>query len=388
MASVSLKNIRKSYDGETDVLAGIDLEVAHGEFVVLVGPSGCGKSSLLRMLCGLEAITDGIMSIGDRVVNDLSPAERGIAMVFQSYALYPHMNVYQNMAFGLKVAGKNKAEIAQRIKDAAAILKIDHLLERLPRELSGGQRQRVAIGRAIVREPQLFLFDEPLSNLDAALRVQTRLEIAKLHRQLDATIIYVTHDQVEAMTLGDKIVVMHEGKIQQAGSPLALYQQPRNLFVAGFIGSPKMNFFSCVVAKATQEQVVVMIAGGSLVRVDVDGSEIKAGAKAVLGLRAEHIEEGQNGSEVFRGVVDIVEHLGESNTIYLRMDGGSEVVIRGDGDKSVGIGEKLVFSADSSAFHLFDDEGRALRRLHPGNMVSSKKKPVGSIRPVEVGSRK
>jgi len=392
MASVSLKQIRKSYDGKTDVLARIDLEVAHGEFVVLVGPSGCGKSTLLRMLCGLEAITDGIMSIGDHVVNHLSPAERGIAMVFQSYALYPHMSVYKNMAFGLKVAGQNKAAIAERIKNAAAILKIDHLLERLPRELSGGQRQRVAIGRAIVREPQLFLFDEPLSNLDAALRVQTRLEIAKLHRQLDATIIYVTHDQVEAMTLGDKIVVMHEGTIQQAGSPLALYQQPNNLFVAGFIGSPKMNLFACTVIKATPEHVIVRIGNGATVLVDVDGSAIKAGANATLGLRAEHIEQGQNGSEVFRGVVDIVEHLGESNTIYLRMDDGQEVVIRGDGDKSVASGEPLVFSADSNAFHLFDDQGRALRRLYPGNMVSSKRKPVGSIRPMEIahinGSRR
>src|SRR4051812_2434492 len=303
MASVSLKELRKSYDGKTDVLAGIDLDIADGEFVVLVGPSGCGKSTLLRMLCGLEGITAGSMEIGGQVVNHLSPAERGIAMVFQSYALYPHMTVYQNMAFGLKVAGKDKAAIKARITEAAATLKIGHLLERLPRELSGGQRQRVAIGRAIVREPRLFLFDEPLSNLDAALRVQTRLEIAKLHRQLGATIVYVTHDQVEAMTLGDKIVVMHEGKIQQAGTPLELYQQPGNLFVAGFIGSPKMNLFPCVVAETAQNHVMVTIANGSHVRVEVDGSAIKSGSQAVLGLRAEHVEEGEDGSEVFRGVV-------------------------------------------------------------------------------------
>ncbi|WP_182075309.1 ABC transporter ATP-binding protein [Deefgea sp. CFH1-16] len=242
MANVTLNNLSKSYDGKAKVLDGIHLDVQHGEFVVLVGPSGCGKSTLLRMICGLESITGGELAIGDTVVNDLTPAERGIAMVFQSYALYPHMSVYKNMAFGLKIAGENKAQIDVRIKNAAKILKIDHLLERLPRELSGGQRQRVAIGRAIVREPKLFLFDEPLSNLDAALRVQTRLEIAKLHRDLNATMIYVTHDQIEAMTLGDKIVVMEGGHIQQAGTPLELYQQPANLFVAGFIGSPKMNF--------------------------------------------------------------------------------------------------------------------------------------------------
>src|SRR5471032_1449099 len=233
MASVCLKQLRKSYDGKQDVLAGINLDVKDGEFCVLVGPSGCGKSTLLRMLCGLEDITDGELSIGDQVVNHLPPAERGIAMVFQSYALYPHMTVYQNMAFGLKVAGRDKAAIKQRIAHAAATLKIEHLLERLPRELSGGQRQRVAIGRAIVREPRLFLFDEPLSNLDAALRVKTRIELARLNRQLAATMVYVTHDQIEAMTLGDRIVVMHEGHIQQAGTPLDLYQQPRNLFVAG-----------------------------------------------------------------------------------------------------------------------------------------------------------
>ena len=266
MASVSLRQLRKSYDGKTDVLAGIDLDIAHGEFVVLVGPSGCGKSTLLRMICGLEEISAGTLQIGGRTVNHLPPAQRGIAMVFQSYALYPHMNVYRNMAFGLKVAGEKRAAIDARIRKAALILKIETLLDRLPRELSGGQRQRVAIGRAIVREPQLFLFDEPLSNLDAALRVQTRLEIAKLHRQLDATIVYVTHDQVEAMTLGDKIVVMHEGKIQQAGSPLALYQQPCNLFVAGFIGSPRMNLLPATVVAADDASVTVVLASGRQVR--------------------------------------------------------------------------------------------------------------------------
>ncbi|MCU6499523.1 sn-glycerol-3-phosphate ABC transporter ATP-binding protein UgpC [Rugamonas sp. A1-17] len=379
MASVSLKELRKSYDGKTDVLAGIDLDIAHGEFMVLVGPSGCGKSTLLRMLCGLESITGGSMSIGDEVVNHLPPAERGIAMVFQSYALYPHMTVYQNMAFGLKVAGQGKAAIKERITRAAATLKIEHLLERLPRELSGGQRQRVAIGRAIVREPRLFLFDEPLSNLDAALRVQTRLEIAKLHRQLDATIVYVTHDQVEAMTLGDKIVVMHEGHIQQAGTPLDLYQQPRNLFVASFIGSPKMNLMAGTVAEASAGGVLVLLPSGESVRAYVDGSGLRTGMKVTLGLRAEHINESRAGSEVFKGEVSVVEHLGEANYIYVSREGAEDVVIRGDGERHVEIGQSIVFSADSTAFHVFDEAGRALRRLRPGNMVSAARSMMRSV---------
>jgi multiple sugar transport system ATP-binding protein len=379
MASVSLKQLRKSYDGKTDVLDGIDLDIAHGEFVVLVGPSGCGKSTLLRMLCGLESITGGTMEIGGDVVNHLPPAERGIAMVFQSYALYPHMTVYQNMAFGLKVAGKDKAAIKERINHAAATLKIGHLLERLPRELSGGQRQRVAIGRAIVREPRLFLFDEPLSNLDAALRVQTRLEIAKLHRQLDATIVYVTHDQVEAMTLGDKIVVMHEGKIQQSGTPLDLYQQPRNLFVAGFIGSPKMNLMAGTVVEAHANGVLVLLPTGESVRAAVDGGALRAGGKVTLGLRAEHISETRDGSEVFHGEVSVVEHLGEANYIYVSREGGEDVVIRGDGERHVGIGQSIVFSADSTAFHVFDEKGLALRRLRPGNMVSAARGMMRSV---------
>src|SRR4051812_35487990 len=368
MASVSLKELRKSYDGKTDVLAGIDLDIADGEFVVLVGPSGCGKSTLLRMLCGLEGITAGSMEIGGQVVNHLSPAERGIAMVFQSYALYPHMTVYQNMAFGLKVAGKDKAAIKARITEAAATLKIGHLLERLPRELSGGQRQRVAIGRAIVREPKLFLFDEPLSNLDAALRVQTRLEIAKLHRQLGATIVYVTHDQTEAMTLGDKIVVMNDCQIQQAGTPLELYQQPANLFVATFIGSPKMNLFGGTVVAAEAGGTRIALASGQQVFANVDGASAVAGDTVTVGVRAEHIDESADGDATFTGVVSIVEHLGEANFIYLTLQNGQDMVVRGDGDNQVRIGETLTVSTGSSAFHVFDAAGKALRRLKPGNM--------------------
>ena len=372
MANVSLKQIRKSYDGKTDVLAGIDLEIAHGEFAVLVGPSGCGKSTLLRMLCGLESISGGTLAIGGQVVNDLAPSERGIAMVFQSYALYPHMTVYKNMAFGLKIAGENKQAITRRVRHAAGILKIDHLLERLPRELSGGQRQRVAIGRAIVREPRLFLFDEPLSNLDAALRVQTRLEIAKLHRQLGATIVYVTHDQVEAMTLGDKIVVMNEGGIQQAGTPLELYQQPANLFVAGFIGSPKMNLFNATVAAVEADGLRLQLASGQQVYADVEPGGARPGDAVTVGLRAEHVQENAGAGATFDGVVNIVEHLGEANFIYLTLQNGQDLVLRGDGDKQLEIGAALTVSAASSAFHVFDAAGRALRRKKPGNMLSSK----------------
>jgi multiple sugar transport system ATP-binding protein len=371
MSSVSLQQLRKSYDGRADVLAGIDLEIADGEFVVLVGPSGCGKSTLLRMLCGLEEISGGTLAIDGRVVNRLPPSERGVAMVFQSYALYPHMSVYKNMAFGLKVAGQDKRTIAARVAKAAAILKIDHLLERLPRELSGGQRQRVAIGRAIVREPRLFLFDEPLSNLDAALRVQTRLEIAKLHRQLAATIVYVTHDQVEAMTLGDKIVVMHEGKIQQCGTPLELYQQPCNQFVATFIGSPMMNLLPATVTAPDADGVTVALDNGASVRAAVDGTAVQRGERVTLGLRAEHIRADGSASERFEGCVSIVEHLGEANYIYVTLADGRDIVLRGDGNQSVALGAPLRLSADSSAFHVFDAQGRALPRLRPGNMVAA-----------------
>ncbi|QKY08556.1 ABC transporter ATP-binding protein [Janthinobacterium lividum] len=372
MAHVSLQQLTKSYDGRHNVLAGIDLDIRDGEFVVLVGPSGCGKSTLLRMLCGLESISQGTLSIGGKVVNDLPPAERGIAMVFQSYALYPHMSVYRNMAFGLKITGASKEAITQRVRHAAAILKIDHLLERLPRELSGGQRQRVAIGRAIVREPQLFLFDEPLSNLDAALRVQTRLEIAKLHRQLNATIVYVTHDQVEAMTLGDKIVVMHGGHIQQAGTPLELYQQPANRFVAGFIGAPMMNFFEGKVIAAQDDGVRVALASGQEITALVDPAGLLPGDAVTAGLRAEHILENGDGSAQFQGVVSLVEHLGEANFIYLALDNGQELVIRGDGNNRVPLGQPFMVSAASSAFHLFDAQGVARTRREPGNLISSK----------------
>ena len=372
MAAVTLQGVKKSYDGKTDVLTGIDLDIADGEFVVLVGPSGCGKSTLLRMLCGLEEVSSGDISIGGRVVNHLPPAERGIAMVFQSYALYPHMTVYRNMAFGLKVAGADKATIDARIRSAARTLQIEHLLDRLPRELSGGQRQRVAIGRAIVREPQLFLFDEPLSNLDAALRVQTRLELARLHRQLQATIVYVTHDQVEAMTLGDKIVVMHEGRIQQAGSPLELYQTPCNRFVATFIGSPKMNLLPATVVQAGADGVRCSLPGGAQIVAQVDGQGLNPGDAVQLGLRPEHARAGQ-GEQRLTGTLDMVEHLGEVNLLYVQLDGGQDVVVRGDGGQRVQVGEAVSFQADPADWHLFTADGDAARRLHPGNLQPARR---------------
>ncbi|HEY9027951.1 MAG TPA: sn-glycerol-3-phosphate ABC transporter ATP-binding protein UgpC, partial [Burkholderiaceae bacterium] len=323
MARVELKNVSKSY-GTTAVLHGVDLEIADGELVVLVGPSGCGKSTLLRLVCGLEEITAGELRIDGELVNHLPPARRGIAMVFQSYALYPHMTVRGNMAFGLKIAGASRAERDARILAAAQALHIDHLLDRRPRELSGGQRQRVAIGRAIVREPRLFLFDEPLSNLDAALRVKTRIELARLHRELAATMVYVTHDQVEAMTLGDRIVVMHEGRIQQAGTPLELYEHPANRFVAGFIGSPTMNFVAADVRASHADGACLALQGDGTVDVAVDGARLVPGQRAEIGIRPEHfvVADGSSpadgGAVQFGGEVTLVEQLGESHLVYLR----------------------------------------------------------------------
>jgi ABC-type sugar transport system ATPase subunit len=377
MARVSLKNISKSYGSNPPVLHNINLEVEHGELVVLVGPSGCGKSTLLRVLCGLEDISSGELRIGDDVVNDLPPAERGIAMVFQSYALYPHMDVYRNMAFGLKIHGATKADIDQRVRDAAKVLHIDHLLERLPRELSGGQRQRVAIGRAIVREPRLFLFDEPLSNLDAALRAKTRIELARLHRDLDATMVYVTHDQVEAMTLGDKIVVLSEGHVQQAGTPLTLYQQPANRFVATFIGSPTINLLPARVIEVSDAGARLQLGNGCKVLATVEAAQLQVGETVEVGLRPEHCEVLPAGvapgtdDTALDAEITLVEHLGESNLLYLKMDDGQELIVRGDGDAEVRLGDSVIVRAAPSALYLFKADGSACTRLNPGNMRSA-----------------
>jgi ABC-type sugar transport system ATPase subunit len=354
MSEVKIEKLCKSY-GPVEVLKDIDLTVENGSFVVLVGPSGCGKSTLLRAVAGLEPVTSGNMTIGGKQVNDLPPAQREIAMVFQSYALYPHMDVYGNMAFGLKFAKVPKADIDARVNEAARILQLEPLLKRRPRELSGGQRQRVAIGRAIVRKPQVFLFDEPLSNLDAALRINTRVEIAKLHKILKATIVYVTHDQVEAMTLADKIVVMNKGRVEQTGQPLELYYKPANLFVAGFIGSPAMNFLSAIVKKGGRLTLI----DGQELKVKLSAS-CKPGDKVTLGCRPEHMTLGGAGAFVLTGMIDIIERLGESGFAHVRMPSGQTVIaeVRGDPGTSSGQTARLTFDADH--LHLFDAEGQRL----------------------------
>src|SRR5208282_3484917 len=315
MARLHIDALNKNY-GEAKVLIDIDLAIEDGAFVVLVGPSGCGKSTLLRMIAGLDAPTSGDIFIGERKVNALAPAERRIAMVFQSYALYPHMDVRKNMTFGLKFSGVEAAERDRRVAEAARMLRLEPLLARYPRDLSGGQRQRVAIGRAIVREPDVFLFDEPLSNLDAALRVSTRVEIARLHRLLKATIVYVTHDQIEAMTLADRIVVMNQGRIEQVGKPLHLYYEPANLFVAGFIGSPAMNFFAAEVE--TVEGGTALVNGPSIARLSLPAADLATGAKVTLGVRPEHLAVGAPKAFTASGVVELVERLGEASFAHVR----------------------------------------------------------------------
>ena len=364
MADVQLVNVQKSY-GDVHVLRDINLEVRDGEFMVFVGPSGCGKSTLLRTIAGLEEITGGMLSIGGKVVNDIPPAERGIAMVFQSYALYPHMNLFDNMAFGLKLAKRPKAEIDTAVNNAAKILHIEHLLQRKPKDLSGGQRQRVAIGRAIVRKPEVFLFDEPLSNLDAALRVRMRYEFAKLHEDLKTTMIYVTHDQVEAMTLADRIVVLSVGKIEQVGSPLELYEHPDNLFVAGFIGSPRMNFIEAEVVDADAAHATVKLGTGASIRCDVNAARAKAGDKVTLGVRPEHMVVGAMENSIETRVT-FVESLGSITHAYCAFPGVEEALTcELDGRLRLHNGEKLTLSLPPESCYLFDAAGHAFRR-HAG----------------------
>ena len=294
MATLQLKNITKQF-GDTKVIKGIDLDVNDREFVVFVGPSGCGKSTLMRMIAGLESASDGDILIDGKRMNEVGPADRGLAMVFQSYALYPHMTVEGNMGFSMRLAGVPKEERRAKVLEAAKILQLEPLLDRKPKALSGGQRQRVSIGRAIVRNPSIFLFDEPLSNLDAALRVQMRIELARLHEELDATMIYVTHDQIEAMTMADKIVVLHDGVVEQVGSPMALYHHPRNRFVAGFIGSPKMNFFTVEQQSIGDDGVTVRLPGGRPCTIPVAGEQLASDEALELGIRPEHLQLDENG---------------------------------------------------------------------------------------------
>ena len=357
MAEVRIEKLKKNF-GSVEVLKDIDLTVEDGAFVVLVGPSGCGKSTLLRAIAGLEPVTQGRMTIGGRQVNDLPPAQREIAMVFQSYALYPHMNVAANMGFGLRFAGTPKAEIDARVNEAARILQLEPLLKRRPRELSGGQRQRVAIGRAIVRKPQVFLFDEPLSNLDAALRINTRVEIAKLHKLLNATIVYVTHDQVEAMTLADKIVVMNNGRIEQTGKPLDLYYQPANIFVAGFIGSPAMNFIRGTV----RGKDILDLGNGQALAVSLPPSA-KTGSELTLGIRPEHTRLGGKDGPALSATVDLVERLGETGFVHLRLDTGSMMICEIRGDPGHQIGERVRVALDPANLHIFDARGQRLAQV-------------------------
>ena len=355
MAQVALKKVRKAF-GRAEVIHGVDLTVNDGEFVVFVGPSGCGKSTLLRLIAGLEDITGGEILIDGKVVNDSTPKERGIAMVFQSYALYPHMNVYDNMAFGLELSKLAKSEIDERVRRVARMLQIEPLFDRKPRELSGGQRQRVAIGRAIVRDPKVFLFDEPLSNLDAALRVQTRIEIAALHRDTGATMIYVTHDQVEAMTLADRIVVLNAGGVEQIGTPLDLYHRPANLFVAGFIGSPQMNFWESQVAAVDPGFVTLRLPGGEGIEIEGVSGSLKQGENITIGLRPEHVDLNA-ANTTSAGRVELVEQLGESHLLHLRMGNGKILTARKSGDARHRVGETVTVGFPSSLCHVFDASG-------------------------------
>jgi sn-glycerol 3-phosphate transport system ATP-binding protein len=355
MAQVHLRGVKKTYDNKVDVIHGIDMEITDGEFIVIVGPSGCGKSTLLRMVAGLERITGGQVAIGDRVVNDLEPKDRDIAMVFQNYALYPHMSVYKNMAYGLKIRGLPRDQIDARVRKAAKILELETLLERLPRQLSGGQRQRVAMGRAIVREPAVFLFDEPLSNLDAKLRVQMRLEIKRLQRELDVTSIYVTHDQVEAMTLADRLIVMNAGVADQIGTPMEVYDKPASVFVAGFIGSPAMNFLA---AKVGVDQKSVDLAGTGSRHVSLPlavATSAAPGAPVALGLRPEHLLPASDGPLEFE--IEMAEPLGADTLLHGRFGDARELVtVRQGGHVTAPPGEVHRFSIGATRLHLFDSQ--------------------------------
>jgi multiple sugar transport system ATP-binding protein len=373
MASLNLKAIKKRY-GKVEIIKGVDLEIKDGEFVVFVGPSGCGKSTLLRMIAGLEEISEGSLDIGGKIVNDLQPKERGIAMVFQSYALYPHKTVRDNMAFGLQLAKVPEQEIAAKVQNAARILQMEHLLDRRPNQLSGGQRQRVAIGRAIVRNPGVFLFDEPLSNLDAALRVNTRVEIAKLHHDLGATMIYVTHDQVEAMTLADKIVVLEAGYVRQAGSPMELYHTPQNLFVAGFIGSPKMNFLDGTISALTDKGVTVALKSGATVTVPVKAGNGKAGDAVKLGIRPEHIVGEGQATAAVTGTIEVVERLGAETIVNLATGQGEKMVATLDGSVLHRVGDTIKVAFDGVEAHLFNADGNAFEKIAIPALVSEFKK--------------
>lgn len=365
MSTVTLRDIHKRYT-DVEVIKGIDLDINDQEFVVFVGPSGCGKSTLLRMIAGLEDISSGDLLIDGERVNDVPPDKRGLAMVFQTYALYPHMTVAENMAFSLRLAGMSKQQRLERAREVARTLQLEPLLNRKPKELSGGQRQRVAIGRALVRSPKVFLFDEPLSNLDAALRVQMRLELASLHDSLQATMIYVTHDQVEAMTLADKIVVLQGGIVEQVGSPLELYHHPRNLFVAGFIGSPKMNFLTVTVSAVNDSGTTVQLPGDASITIPVKPGSLSVGDRATLGIRPEHLKLDQT-NPTLTGEVLVVERLGGETFLYVRIADGDTLIVQTDGDNPSRMHDRALIRINGELCHLFDQNGESVpksRRHH------------------------
>ncbi len=376
MASISLRAAQKAYGDAPPVIRDVDLDIGEHEFCVFLGPSGCGKSTLLRSIAGLEDLTSGDLFIGGKRVNDVPSAQRSVAMVFQSYALFPHMTVYENMSFGLTLAKLPKAEIEQKVREAARILQLEELLQRKPKELSGGQRQRVAIGRAIVRRPGVFLFDEPLSNLDATLRSQTRIEIARLHRQFEqASVVYVTHDQVEAMTLADRIVLLHAGadtqrfgSIAQVGAPMELYHHPRNRFVAGFIGSPRMNFLPAQVVNAQENGILIRLQHSEETLLVAAKGPVQPGQQVTLGVRPEHMEIGSQGLYGITREVMLVERLGEQTYVHLDEPAGQPLVAKAPGDAHIARGERLRVSVAPSCAYLFDADGVALARtqVHPG----------------------
>jgi multiple sugar transport system ATP-binding protein len=370
MSGITLRGVSKKYDNKVEVIRNVDLDIAKGEFCVFVGPSGCGKSTLLRTIAGLEEITSGDLLIGGRRMNDVASAQRGVAMVFQSYALFPHMTVRENLGFGLSLAKVDQAVISQKVGAAAKVLQLDHLLDRHPKALSGGQRQRVAIGRAIVREPGVFLFDEPLSNLDAALRVQTRFEIAKIHRDFGkASTVYVTHDQVEAMTLADRILLLNageamlrDGSVAQCGAPLELYHRPCNLFVAGFIGSPKMNFIAATLVAAGDASARVKLDTGELLDAAVDARALAAGAKLTVGIRPEDARIGSHAQQIVREM-QWQERLGETTYLYLRSGNPTDpFVVKAPGNLHANAGQRVAVAMPPDSLHVFDAKGLALNR--------------------------
>lgn len=360
MATVELKKAVKRF-GTVEVIHGIDMQLEHGEFVVFVGPSGCGKSTLLRMIAGLEDLSEGEIHIDDADVTHVAAVDRGIAMVFQSYALYPHMTVAENMGFGLRMNGVDKRVIKEKVDNAANTLQLQELLDRKPKNLSGGQRQRVAIGRAIVRDPKVFLFDEPLSNLDAELRVEMRLQIARLHQKLDSTMIYVTHDQVEAMTMADKIVVLRAGHIEQVGSPLELYNYPDNLFVAGFIGSPRMNFLPGKLISPSASSSVIEITDGTQIQLSIDTQAATAGSKVTLGLRPEDLSN-SHGASTLTVQVDVLERLGGTTFVYGKCAGVDNFVVQRPGADPIKVDSSIEIHVPEDRGYLFNEEGLAFKR--------------------------